>query len=249
MLKPKYKSNKFECPICKVVSEQIWFSSQNAENIVLKIIKQDFLDYRTDIQSYQQESIKNYLDNSAYHAIKANLKNNIPTIFAIANCGVCPGISVWVNEIMVYPKHINVDPPNDDMSDEIKSIYVEAANILSDSPKGSSALLRLALQKLLIQVGKSGNNINNDIEELVREGLSPKIQQALDLVRVVGNEAVHPGQIDFNDGNDIALTIFRLINFIANELVSKPKELNSLYENIVPGDIKQHIATRDRLKS
>ncbi|WP_415663473.1 DUF4145 domain-containing protein [Vibrio taketomensis] len=46
--------------------------------------------------------------------------------------------------------------------------------------------------------------MNNDIKELVSEGLSPKIQQALDSLRVVGNNAVHPGQINIDDNAEVA---------------------------------------------
>ena len=90
--------------------------------------------------------------------------------------------------------------------------------------------MRLALQKLLMQIGKSGKNINNDIKELVAEGLSPKIQQALDLLRVVGNNAVHPGQIDIEDNSNIALKLFHILNFIAEEMITKPKELEFLQQ-------------------
>jgi hypothetical protein len=94
-------------------------------------------------------------------------------------------------------------------------------------------------------LGKSGNNINNDIKELVSDGLSSKIQKALDLLRVVGNNAVHPGQIDLNDGKEIALKLFHVLNFIADEMITKPKELDLLYSDVVPDETKQHINTRD----
>jgi hypothetical protein len=49
---------------------------------------------------------------------------------------------------------------------------------------------------------------------LVAEGLNPKIQKAIDLVRVVGNNAVHPGQINLDDNSAIALKLFKIINMI-----------------------------------
>ena len=100
-----------------------------------------------------------------------------------------------MNKEIVFPKKTTLPPPNADLNEDIKSLYLELLQSYRLA-KGSTALLRLALQKLLKQVGKSGKNINGDIKELVAEGLSPKIQQALDLLRVVGNNAVHPGQIN-----------------------------------------------------
>ena len=49
---------------------------------------------------------------------------------------------------------------------------------------------------------------------MVAEGLNPKIQKAIDLVRVVGNNAVHPGQINLDDNSAIALKLFKIINMI-----------------------------------
>ena len=131
------------------------------------------------------------------------------------------------------------------MDEDIKSLYLEAATVFIDSPKGATALLRLALQKLLKQLGESGENINKDIKELVSKGLSSKIQQALDILRVVGNHAVHPGQIDLNDNAEIALKLFQVLNFIADEMITKPKELEKLYDVIIPEDTKEHIKQRD----
>lgn len=88
-------------------------------------------------------------------------------------------------------------------------------------------------------------NLNDEIKELVSEGLNPKIQQALDLVRVVGNNAVHPGQISFDDDNMIAIKMFSLINLIADELITRPKEIESLYEEAVPKELKEYIRKRD----
>lgn len=136
-------------------------------------------------------------------------------------------------------------PPNNDIDENIKALYQEAATIFIDSPRGATALLRLALQMLLKQLGKSGENINNDIKELVSEGLSPKIQQALDLLRVVGNNAVHPGQINIDDNSEIAFKLFHILNFIADEMITKPKELELLYSNVIPEETKKHIKQRD----
>ncbi len=105
--------------------------------------------------------------------------------------------------------------------------------------------MRLALQKLLEQVGKSGKNINNDIKALVADGMSPKIQQALDLFRVIGNNAVHPGQINLDNNTEVAQKLFGILNFIVEELITKPKELEELYTDLIPNETQDHIKKRD----
>lgn len=243
-LNPEYGSKKFKCPHCYVIAQQEWFNSSKLSSIITGVYHHIFLDYRLKIQDYQQNAIKTYL-NFVNKQFPDQIKLLLSSSISIAKCQACNNFSIWVNEKIVYPKNIPIDPPNDDLKDEIISLYNEAAKIFIDSPKGATALLRLALQMLLIQIGKEGKNINNDIKELVSEGLSPKIQKALDLLRVIGNNAVHPGQINLDDNKEIAFKLFKILNMIADEMITKPNEIDKLYNDIVPEETKEHISQRD----
>lgn len=244
-MQPEYGNSKFKCPHCQTVATQRWYGAGSASEVANNILKHIYMDYRTGIQDFYQTEIKSFL-NAVERDFKRNFSSFCPSGFAIATCSSCDEFTIWVNKEMKYPRTLAIAPPNDDLSDDIKKIYHEASSILTDSPKGATALLRLALQMLLVQVGKKGKNINNDIKELVSEGLSPKIQQALDLLRVVGNNAVHPGQINLDDSPEIAHKLFGILNFIAEELITKPKELESLYSDLVPADTQEHIKERDK---
>ena len=241
----KYRSEKFQCPHCGVLAQQKWFSSYELSNIVSSIYSHIYLNYRVNIRDYKQSAIAEFL-GVAKREFPNDINSFIPKSLSIAICQSCGEYSLWVNEDIVYPRKVLIEPPNEDLNEEIKSTYNEASRIFIDSPKGATALLRLALQLLLKQLGKEGKNINNDIKELVENGLSPKIQKALDLLRVVGNNAVHPGQIDLDDNREVALKLFKILNIIANEMISKPKEIEALYEDVIPEEIKEHINTRDR---
>src|SRR5688500_789233 len=100
-----------------------------------------------------------------------------------------------------------------------------ATSILNRSRRATAARLRLCIQKLCIQLGEPGNNINNDIASLVKKGLSVTMQQALDSVRVIGNDAVHPGEMDLKDDRDTALKLFTLVNLIAHRMITEPREV------------------------
>ena len=241
---PQYKSDKFNCPHCHVLSQQRWFYNAIASSITSEIMNHTYFEYRAKVDHYKQAAIKDFV-TTVKRDISSGLKNYIPSNFSVSTCESCNEISLWVSEKIVYPISNSIEPPSPDLNEDIQEIYNEAASIYKASPKGATALLRLALQKLLKQIGKDGNNINNNIKELVEEGLSPKIQQALDLVRVVGNNAVHPGQIDLDDGNEIALKLFHLLNFITHELITRPNELEELYKDVVPEETQEHISKRD----
>lgn len=162
----------------------------------------------------------------------------------ICFCGRCKQYSIWYEEIMIYPDFQGVEPPNEDLDEDIKSDYSEAASILQKSPRGSAALLRLAIQKLCKQLGEKGENINTDIGNLVKNGLPIKVQQSLDALRVIGNEAVHPGQLDLKDDVEIATALFKLVNFIAEKMITEPKEVETLYEKL-PEEKRKQIEERD----
>lgn len=68
----------------------------------------------------------------------------------------------------------------------------------------------------------------------MQEGLPAGVQRALDSVRVIGNEAVHPGQIDFSDTREVATTLFSLVNFIAEKMISEPKAIDAIYSKLPP---------------
>ena len=108
----------------------------------------------------------------------------------------------------------------------------------------------LALQKLCGILGGKGKDINSDIKELVNKGLSTHIQQALDIVRVIGNNAVHPGQIDIQDNPEIAKELFNLMNEIVEDQLSKIHKLaqiDKIYKSLPPSTLKG-IDDRDKPK-
>lgn len=135
--------------------------------------------------------------------------------------------------------------PNQDMPDDIKRDYEEAREIANLSTRGAAALLRLAIQKLCAHLGQPGKNINNDIKELVAKGLPPKVQEALDVVRLIGNDAVHPGTIDLRDDFETVTTLFKLVNFITQKMITEPREIDEIYGRL-PGDKLDGIKQRDR---
>ena len=91
---------------------------------------------------------------------------------------------------------------------------------------------------------QEGKNINDDIAALVEKGLDLRVQQALDVVRVIGNNAVHPGQIELRDDRATAEKLFALVNLIAERMISEPRHVEAMF-NSLPEGARRLIERRD----
>lgn len=165
--------------------------------------------------------------------------------YTVDICARCGHIVFWLDaETMIYPHGALGPLPHPDMPTDVQVDFLEARSIAAMSPRGAAALLRLAIQKLCKELGASGDNIDRDIAYLVERGMRVDIQQALDIVRVVGNESVHPGEIDLRDDPEMTGALFELVNEIVDEMISRPKKLQALYLKL-PQDKRDGIERRN----
>ena len=151
---------------------------------------------------------------------------------------------MWVHDRLLFPAIKSGVLPNPDLPDDALRDFQEAREIVNSSPRGAAALLRLCVQKLCKHLGEQGKNIDDDIASLVKKRLDPLVQKSLDIVRVIGNETVHPGVLDLRDDRDTALRLFELINSIADQMISHPKNVTDLYEKL-PENKRKRIEERD----
>jgi len=121
------------------------------------------------------------------------------------------------------------------MPQDCKADYDEARMIVAQSPKAAAALIRLALQKLMVHLGEKGKNLNDDIGNLVAKGLDVHVQQALDYCRVVGNNGVHPGAIVLDDSPEITHLLFEMINLIVEDRIDRPARVQQAYMKLPQG--------------
>lgn len=163
---------------------------------------------------------------------------------AVSVCDRCSRQSVWYGDNLVYPRENTAPQASNDMPAEVRVDYEEARSVFAASPRSSAALLRLAVQKLCIHMGLAGKNLNEDIGELVKQGLPDRVQKALDVVRAVGNNQVHPGELDVRDNPETATTLFSLVNLIVESLITVPKKVTAVFDTL-PDTAKQQIALRD----
>jgi hypothetical protein len=166
-------------------------------------------------------------------------KNKRSTDFVYTvECQHCNRFSIWYEEKMIYPEVVSVDDPNEDIPENVKIDYIEASLIVEKSPRAAAALLRLSTEKLCIFLGENGKT-DSMIANLVKKGLPTQVQQSLDIVRVIGNEEVHAGQIDLKDDKATVFKLFKLVNFICEKMITEPKYIeynfNKLPQNKIEG--------------
>lgn len=222
IIPPNFKGESFTCPHCGAFSQMIW------ESLLYNCPKGGC--YISDF----------------WHVTCASCKQ--PHIWMKTNNYINEIGESYPSGTIIYPDATGIAPPSEDMPEDVKKDYLEAANIYQKSPRGAVALLRLGLQKLCIHLGGKGKNINDDLATLAKDELiSKKLIKSADIIRIVGNNAVHPGTISDGDFDDVSFKLFTLINMIVQQGITEPKEVDNMFGSLPEGP-RQAAVNRDKPK-
>lgn len=251
---PALTETAFDCPYCGAYTTQHWqnvFSEPRNRDSPTPFFPDD--SFRQELEELGNDNAKAtmlaWYDRLMTGEISLETKAESRYAVGVENlhlskCYNCAKIAVWIHDQLVFPTPRHADPPNTDLPDDVARDFDEARAIVNESPRGAAALLRLCVQKLCIHLGESGKSIDQDIASLVRKGLNPIVQKSLDVVRVIGNESVHPGSLDLRDDRDTAFKLFKLVNLITDQMISTPKSIDELYASI-PENKRKGIEARD----
>jgi hypothetical protein len=257
---PSINETAFDCPHCGAYTTQYWFhayASRYDENSTPHFPDRESMKHITEDKEISSEVKNNILE--WYERINLGLVflsklndskyvNYEAENLYFSKCYRCNKVAVWIHKSLLFPKEKIGIKPNQDLPDDIICDFNEARSIAADSPRGAAALLRLCIQKLCVHLGEKGKNLDTDIANIVAKGLNPLVQKSLDIVRVIGNESVHPGVIDFNDDKDVVDQLFILINSICDQMITHPKNVEKLY-NKLPENKRKAIEKRDKQKN
>ena len=259
---PSVELSSFACPHCGAHATQFWFNLRvqacTVKNPVPALFSSDAIDdmessvseikdaESRDIHKRLTSHFRRLLQAAPFLGEKGETIYNSRTLenVFVSQCYTCSSLALWLHDRLIYPSMMAGPAPNPDLSDDVTRDYEEARSILDISPRGAAALLRLSVEKICNELGAQGKDINEKIAFLVAQGLPTQVQQALDAVRVIGNEAVHPGKMDLRDDRNTAFQLFGLVNFIAEDRISRPKQISSIYE-MIPQGKREGIANRD----
>lgn len=247
---PSVTATAFDCPHCGAFTTQHWYklhAGQLSEKQRVPSFPdadaKDRISKSKALEEAQKESLLQWIDKISAGLVLLDRNQNGSYVYNdvgnlhLSECYNCKKIAVWVHDNLAFPAQRAGVQPNTDLPDELLADFEEARTIVGNSPRGAAALMRLVIQKLCAHLGEKGKNIDDDIASLVSKGLNPLVQKALDVVRVVGNEAVHPGSIDLRDDRDTALRLFGLVNAIADQMITHPKAVQEMYNQLPPGKL------------
>ena len=254
---PSISETAFNCPHCGAFTTQHWYSllarQLDRESPTPNIPDAGRREYFAKSKEVPEEVRPKLLDwcdksdsGNSFFEDAGDWKSSRQAVqnVHLSECFNCGKQAVWVHRGLVHP-HQRLGPaPNVDLPADIRADVEEARATLNVSPRGAAALLRLSVQKLCAHLGESGKNIDADIASLVKKGLNPLIQKSLDIVRVVGNESVHPGTLDLRDDQATAIQLVGLVNAIAEQMISHPKAVQSMY-GMLPEAKRAAIEARD----
>jgi hypothetical protein len=263
---PAINLKSFSCPNCGALADQTRFEDfvdtidrQNGTPFVMnetnlsrlkKILEEESNPDKRKLFEPHLHYIERKASGTPFvHALESSryMTSQLENIH-ISRCFSCEAIAIWKYDSLLYPPARYDIEPNTDLPQDIQADFNEARSVLELSPRSAAALLRQCIQKICIQLGLPGKDLNTDIGALVAKGLDVRVQKALDLVRMIGNSAVHPGKLDLTDDRDTAAKLFELVNRIAFDMITHPKQLDALYEEKVPQSVKDQIARRDTPK-
>lgn len=158
-------------------------------------------------------------------------------------CSVCLQWIAWHETERRWPVSTIGPMAHEHMPESVRAIYNEARDVGARSPRSAGALLRLALQVLIGELS-TNDNLNAAIGELVADGMPARIQKAMDLLRIIGNNAVHPGLISLDDDPQMVAALFALLNLVVEDRIAQPAQIDDLY-NAMPTGAIEAIERRD----
>jgi hypothetical protein len=241
---PTLGRQSFSCPQCGAFAHQSWFtiylqpleSSDNPsfpDGSALEEVDQD-----ESLNAEQRKQWRDYYQRILNRSMficggppADNLRLLAPNLH-LSKCFSCNGVSVWVADGLIHPaSHAEIEPVLD-LPEEAQLYYNEAAKIVDVSPPAAAAWLRVCVQKLTLALGGSGKNLTVDLSALGRRGLDARVIRAFEVLRVIGTDAVAPGQLDLRDDRETALRLFQLIDLMVSTLIRQPKLMDSIFDNL-----------------
>lgn len=237
---PARNRNAFTCPSCEAFAGQEWA---------------DLL-FVDGYDAYQQPNLEMLKTRISDRWVEEQEWKTL-AIWARTLCLSCGELAIWRDEEIVYPTAISAArPPHPDMPSAAKDFYNEARLVVAVSRRAGAAMARATLERLLKEIdadAPTGLKLDGLIQR-ASSAVSASLSDILDVIRHVGNKALHEGGEPDNvvvlvlDEDNVAIVelLFDAINDLVDELITKPARAKALADQL-PQSVRDGIAQRNRL--
>jgi hypothetical protein len=248
---PRRGSDAFDCPRCGAYAHQTWYDLKRE---IFDNYEQEH--WTVDAIDSGQLNPLSGLQESLSDPETSDTKKCAPIVgaWAMSQCGRCEEYSTWRDDSLMYPAgSSNAQTPHEDMPDEAKALYREAAAVVGISRRAGAALARATLERLLRLLDPMEKNPSlADRIDHVTPKATRALAKMLTVIRHTGNKSLH---VD-DEPDDVMLLIldpeeeqivdliFASINGLVEELVTRPREVDAIY-----GRIPEHIRDAVRKRS
>lgn len=247
MQRPTFRQLRFSCAYCGAYTHHHWGEMRSVEFEKNKLPTRWDKELLEELGEEQKKLPieKRYSDYARFPEYLESCNGKVmvskfrsdPYSFAVYNvetsrCDSCDEVSIWLQDRLVYPVSGPLGAASKDMPETVTELYDEASAVFSTSPKAAAALLRLALQHLMIELGEKGKNIHEDINSLIDKGLDESVSKIMHALRIIGNESVHPGTISVDDDPEMAEGLFDILNQVVEEMITRPRKREELWNKL-----------------
>ena len=237
MTDTRFGKPSFKCPFCDVHAQQTWYLAgavKSSKSLKTDVERQfelysALIKNRNDApppfakERFEQIAIQ-HTPGILYQGL--HLEN-----LTISECVACQRAALWRADDLFYPA-FKPRAPHPDLPADCVSDFKEAVAVAPTSPRAGAALLRAAMERLLTRLsGKT--NPSDAIDKLVAAGLDDRVRQALEVVRVTGNKALHRYEIAADGDNAADFdTLAGLFDFIVDELITRPAGITAAFQRL-----------------
>jgi hypothetical protein len=216
---PRFEAASFACPRCNTLAQQDWGA----------------------LEVYDEMSGQwGQASDEPFGRVES------PARWSLSTCFACKHGSVWRRGELIYPANAKSGPaPAVDMPDLVRELFEEARAVTPLSRRAGAALARAALERLLRDLDPDaprGTKLDGFIARL-RTRVSTPLLKLLTPLRHIGNQSLHVA--DAPDGlvalylnsadDELVDLIFAAINSLVDELITRPRVVSELYDQLPPG--------------
>jgi hypothetical protein len=154
---PQLGLKSYSCPHCGALAHQFWFhvfpDGLKKEETPLTFTFDDIKRFASmqaegeKEKKEREELLARFKKNEVTYEITEYGRNSRWRMINLymSRCYACLGFAIWIKKSLAWPSHsVNIEP-HPDIPATIEDDFIEAANIVEASPRGSAALSRMII--------------------------------------------------------------------------------------------------------